>query len=108
MSKLRISSLLFALLTGFSVAATAVEAPATPQPVAAQAPVVAPVAKVNLNSADAQTLARELNGIGEAKARAIVEYREAKGSFSTVDELLEVKGIGSATLEKNRERLTVN
>lgn len=108
MSKLRISSLLFALLTGFSVAATAVEAPAMPQPVAAQAPVVAPVAKVNLNSADAQTLARELNGIGEAKARAIVEYREAKGSFSTVDELLEVKGIGSATLEKNRERLTVN
>lgn len=108
MSKLRISSLLFALLTGFSVAATAVEAPATPQPVAAQAPVVAPVAKVNLNSADAQTLARELNGIGEAKARAIVEYREAKGAFSTVDELLEVKGIGSATLEKNRERLTVN
>ena len=108
MSKLRISSLLFALLTGFSVAATAVEAPATPQPVAAAAPVVAPAAKVNLNSADVQTLARELNGIGEAKAREIVEYREAKGSFSSVDELLEVKGIGSATLEKNRERLTVN
>ena len=108
MSKLRISSLLFALLTGFSVAATAVEAPATAQPVAAQAPVVASAVKVNLNSADVQTLARELNGIGEAKARAIVEYREAKGAFSSVDELLEVKGIGSATLEKNRERLTVN
>ncbi|MBV2132831.1 ComEA family DNA-binding protein [Pseudomonas sp. MAP12] len=107
MSKLRTSALLFALLTGFSVAATAAEVPAA-QPLAVQAPVVAPVTRVNLNSADAETLARELNGIGEAKARAIVEYREAKGAFTSVDELLEVKGIGAATLEKNRERLSVN
>jgi len=106
MSKLRLSSLLFALLTGFSVVATAAEAPATPQPVVVQAAV--PVARIDLNSADAQTLARELNGIGESKARAIVEYREAKGPFTSVDELLEVKGIGTATLEKNRERLSAN
>lgn len=108
MLKLRLSALLFALFTGFSVAATAAEPPAAPQPVVVQAPAVAPAGKVDLNSADAETLARELNGIGEAKARAIVEYREAKGAFTSVDELLEVKGIGTATLEKNRERLTVN
>lgn len=107
MSKLRIATLLFALLTGFSVAASAAEAPATPQS-AAQTQAVEAVGPVDLNSADAQTLARELNGIGEAKARAIVEYREAKGPFTSVDELLEVKGIGAATLEKNRERLRVN
>jgi len=107
MSKLRIASLLFALLTGFSVAASATEAPATPQS-AAQTQAVESVGAVDLNSADAQTLARELNGIGETKARAIVEYREAKGPFTSVDELLEVKGIGAATLEKNRERLRVN
>lgn len=107
MSKLRIATLLFALLTGFSVAASAAEAPATPQ-AAAPTQAVEAVGPVDLNSADAQTLARELNGIGEAKARAIVEYREAKGPFTSVDELLEVKGIGAATLEKNRERLRVN
>lgn len=109
MSKLRISSLLFALLTGFSALACAAEAPApAANPPAVQAQAAAPLAKVDLNSADAQTLARELNGIGEAKARAIVEYREANGAFTSVDELLEVKGIGAATLEKNRERLSVN
>ena len=109
MSKLRISSLLFALLTGFSVMASAAEvpAPAAVQPVV-QAQAEAPLARVDLNSADAETLARELNGIGEAKARAIVEYREAQGPFTSVDELLEVKGIGAAALEKNRERLSVN
>ena len=108
MSKLRLSSLLFALLSSFSVATMAAEAPATPQPVVVQAQAVVPVTRIDLNSADAETLARELNGIGEAKARAIVEYRDAKGPFTSVDELLEVKGIGTATLEKNRERLRVN
>lgn len=108
MLRLRLSALLFALFTGFAVAATAAESPATPQPVVVQTPAVAVVGKVDLNSADAETLARELNGIGEAKARAIVEYRNAQGPFTSVDELLEVKGIGAATLEKNRERLTVN
>lgn len=78
---------------------------AATEPVAAQ---VAEVAKVNLNSADAATLQRELDGIGEVKARAIVEYREANGPFAAVEELLEVKGIGEATLAKNRDRLSVD
>ncbi|HAB93125.1 MAG TPA: competence protein ComEA [Pseudomonas sp.] len=62
---------------------------------------------VNINSADMETLARELNGVGSAKARAIVEYREANGAFASIDELLEVKGIGMAILEKNRNKLSV-
>lgn len=108
MSRLRIPALLFALFSTFSVASHAAEAPVAPQSAAVQAPVVAPATRVNLNTADAETLARELNGIGPAKARAIVEYRDAKGPFTSVDELLEVKGIGATTLEKNRERLSVN
>ena len=47
-------------------------------------------------------------GIGATKAQAIVAYREEHGNFASVDELLEVKGIGEATLEKNRDRLSVN
>lgn len=62
---------------------------------------------VDLNSADALTLQKELNGIGKAKAEAIVAYREAHGSFASVDELLEIKGIGNALLERNRDKLKV-
>ena len=43
-----------------------------------------------------------------AKAKAIVAYRESNGPFTAVDDLLEVKGIGKALLEKNRDRLAIN
>ena len=106
-----LSSLFFAFLTSLSISATA--APAVkPDPVTA--PVVmedAPKAqseKVDLNGADAPTLQRELTGVGEAKAQAIVAYRDMNGPFASVDELLEVKGIGKAILDKNREKLEVN
>jgi competence protein ComEA len=104
-------SLVFALLTSASIAAVA--APAV-KPEAGNAPQVqqmsveTPSGKVDLNKADASTLQSELSGIGEAKAQAIVAYRESNGAFSSVDELLEVKGIGKALLDKNREKLVVN
>jgi competence protein ComEA len=106
-------SLVFALLTSASIAAIA--APAA-KPEAGNAPLVLEVSpkaqsgKVDLNQADAPTLQRELAGVGEAKAKAkaIVAYRESNGPFASVDELLEVKGIGKAILDKNREKLEVN
>jgi competence protein ComEA len=61
---------------------------------------------VNLNAANAEALAAGMVGIGPAKAKAIVEYREAHGPFKTVDDLLQIKGIGAATLDKNRDRVT--
>lgn len=61
---------------------------------------------VNINTASEHQLQR-LDGIGETTARAIVEYREANGSFKSADELLNVKGIGEKTLEKFRERIVV-
>ncbi|MFM8517587.1 MAG: ComEA family DNA-binding protein, partial [Nevskiaceae bacterium] len=64
-------------------------------------------ALVNLNTADVVTLARDLEGIGESKARAIVEHRKRNGAFRSVDELALVKGIGPKTLELNRSRLRV-
>ncbi|BCJ08282.1 hypothetical protein PRtIB026_A20440 [Pseudomonas sp. RtIB026] len=63
---------------------------------------------VDLNQADASTLQSQLSGIGKAKAEAIVAYREAHGPFQSVDELLEIKGIGNALLERNREKLRVD
>lgn len=69
--------------------------------------VQAPSGTLDLNTADAQTLQRDLSGIGKAKAEAIVAYREANGPFASVDELLEIKGIGNSLLERNRTKLMV-
>lgn len=60
-------------------------------------------APVNVNTADAAALADSLDGIGESKARAIVEYRQQNGAFKSADELVNVKGIGLRTVEKNRD-----
>lgn len=62
---------------------------------------------VDINSADAATLAEVLNGVGPAKAEAIVAHRKANGAFESADQLVEVKGIGLATVEKNRDRIQV-
>ena len=62
-------------------------------------------AQVNINSADAETLA-SLNGIGKAKAEAIVKYRETNGPFKSVEELAEVKGIGDKMLEKLKAEIS--
>jgi competence protein ComEA len=62
---------------------------------------------VNINTADAATLARELNGVGLKRAEAIVEYRQKHGPFKSADELSLVKGIGPAAVAKNRELIRI-
>ncbi|WP_434557965.1 helix-hairpin-helix domain-containing protein [Pseudomonas sp. Z5-35] len=102
-------SLVFALLTGGSIAAVAAPT-AKLETVASQQAIevgASQRAKIDLNGADATTLQRELLGVGEAKAKAIVAYRESNGAFSSVEELLEVKGIGKAIVDKNRDKLEV-
>lgn len=66
------------------------------------------VAKINLNTVDAQTLADALKGIGLKKAEAIVAYREQLGGrFSSFEQLLGVKGIGEKTLAKLKPQLSL-
>ena len=65
-------------------------------------------AQVNINTADAATLARVLSGVGLKKAQAIVAYRDENGPFASIEDLVRVRGIGTATLDSNRERLSVN
>lgn len=60
---------------------------------------------VDINHADAATIAKELSGIGPAKARAIVEYRQKNGAFRSADELTKVKGIGAKMVERNRANI---
>ena len=62
---------------------------------------------VDINSADAETMSAELNGIGMTKAEAIVEYREKHGPFKSPEDLSLVKGIGDRTVELNRANIRV-
>lgn len=62
---------------------------------------------VNINTADASTLARALKGVGESRAQAIVEYREAHGEFLDVYELANVKGIGERMVEMNEGNIVL-
>ncbi|MDJ0955641.1 MAG: helix-hairpin-helix domain-containing protein [Arenicellales bacterium] len=57
-------------------------------------------APVDVNTADAMTIADALSGIGPKLGAAIVEYREANGPFKSVDDLLNVKGVGPKMLER--------
>jgi competence protein ComEA len=72
------------------------------------ATLLAPIAiagPVDVNSADAKTLARELQGIGMAKAEAIVSYREKNGPFKSADDLAKVKGLGKKLVDQNKANL---
>jgi competence protein ComEA len=62
---------------------------------------------VDINRADAATIAKELAGVGPSKAKAIVDYREKNGAFKSVDEVGKVKGIGPKMLERNRANIRV-
>lgn len=62
--------------------------------------------KINLNTATLDQLL-SLPGVGEAKAKAILSYREKKGGFSSVQQLLEVTGIGEKMFEKIKEKVSI-
>ena len=60
---------------------------------------------VNINTATAEELSALLVGVGDKKAKDIVAYRDQHGAFTAPNDLVNVKGIGEATVEKNRERI---
>ena len=62
---------------------------------------------VDINTADAAAL-EQINGIGPAKATAIIRYREENGPFSTIDELRNVPGIGEKSLDQIRPQIELN
>jgi len=62
--------------------------------------------RVDINHADAETIALVLDGVGIARAQAIVEYRDSNGEFKSLEELLMVSGIGEATIRNNQDRIS--
>jgi competence protein ComEA len=103
-------TLVYVLLGGTTVwgqqpagAAPPATATSTARPSAATTPAET---KININTADEASL-EDLKGIGEAKAKAIIEYRQKNGPFKSVDDLKNVKGIGEKTLDDLREQVSV-
>jgi len=64
-------------------------------------------APVNINMADATTIASSLSGIGRFKAQAIINYRHKHGSFKQAADIVKVKGIGFAAYRKNLSDILV-
>ncbi|MCZ6829027.1 MAG: ComEA family DNA-binding protein [Gammaproteobacteria bacterium] len=91
--------LFLALLLGIMPTAFSLSLQAAEMAVASQSQAV------NINSADAKTLAQNLNGVGKSRAEEIVRYREAYGPFYSVDDLLEVRGVGKSIVDNNRDRI---
>ncbi len=94
---LRLKVLLLAVVLVFSAA---------PFALADDMAAAAQQVSVNINTAEIDDLTM-LKGIGEKKAQAIVAWREENGSFESVEQLLEVNGIGEATLAQNRDRISL-
>lgn len=71
------------------------------------APVTVAAGEIDINTASAEELAATLDGVGQVRAQAIVDYRDEHGPYPSVATLVEVSGIGEATLEQNRAIITV-
>jgi len=63
--------------------------------------------KVNINTANAEQISSAMSGIGDNKAKAIVEYRTSHGKFKTIDSLENVDGIGEKTIERNKDNIVL-
>jgi competence protein ComEA len=70
-------------------------------------PLIGWAGPVDINTADAPTLAKELKGIGPAKAQAIVAWRKEHGPFKTPDDLSLVKGIAQKVIDENRPNIRI-
>ncbi len=73
--------------------------------VLAFSPVMLVAGPVDINTASAEEIARNLDGIGLKKAKEIVKYRTANGPFKAKKDLAKVQGIGTATVEKNMKNI---
>ena len=101
MSK-KLAVLAFGMALAGALAPAAQAAPGEKPPAVASAP-----SPVNVNTATMDELTA-LPGIGEKRAQAILDMRKEKGGFKSVDELVDVRGIGPAQLEKLRPHLRVS
>lgn len=94
------TSVIFSLLMAVSLSSFGQENSDSSGPVSVE------VEQVNINHADANTIARVLDGVGLSRAEAIVNFREEYGDFVDVEDLLLVRGLGEVTLRNNQDRIS--
>lgn len=104
---MKLADVLKASVLGLSLLALPAVHAAAEQASTAAVPVQQASQQVNINTADAATLAGSLRGVGIKKAEAIVAYRSEHGPFKSVDELVNVKGIGDKMLEQLRPHVSL-
>ena len=63
--------------------------------------------QININTANAEQISTAMTGIGDSKAKAIVEYRKSHGKFKSIQDLENVDGIGGKTVERNKANITL-
>ena len=63
--------------------------------------------KININTANAEQISTAMTGIGDSKAKAIVEYRKSQGKFKSIQDLENVDGIGIKTVERNKDNISL-
>ncbi len=64
-------------------------------------------APVNINTASATEIADALNGVGMVRAEALIDYRTANGGFTSAEQIIDVRGIGQVTFEKNKDDILI-
>ncbi len=97
----QLSPLVLITMLAFFTPLTFANQPTTTDQVAEQA-----IQSIDINRASIEELS-DLKGIGSKKAQAIIEYREIYGKFTSVNDLLNVKGIGEKVLSDNLQRLKI-
>jgi competence protein ComEA len=71
-------------------------------------PVLAVAEPVDINKADAETISKNLKGIGPKKAQAIVQYRQEHGPFKSLQDVDKVSGIGQKTMQANEKDIVIS
>lgn len=104
---MKLADVLKASVLGLSLLGLPAAHAAAEQASTGGAPVQQASQQVNINTADVATLAGSLRGVGIKKAEAIVAYRSEHGPFKSVDELVNVKGIGDKMLEQLRSQVSL-
>lgn len=104
-SRLPVQTLLLSLIMAAVVQPSLAQTGTTGGEEQPPAPLAGDQVQVNINEADAATIADILVGIGVSRAAAIVEYREQHGDFTSLEQLIEVKGVGEATVFNNKDRI---
>jgi len=96
---------LFAVVLSLFIIPCSIQAQSKPSDPGNMSTAIQSANRINLNTADVDTLTQSFKGIGRKRAEAIIAYREANGGFKSIEDFALVKGIGKQFVERNIKQL---